>query len=56
MRIALISILILASNLSNCQVENYDERIVKEMPSISIIEAPFMINKLLKYIKEIVLL
>jgi hypothetical protein len=45
-------LLISAVNLTYCQTPNYDKRIVEEIASVGVLEAPFMVNELIEIYKK----
>jgi len=52
MRSTFFILLILTVNISSCQSVNYDKRIVEEVSSISVLEAPFMIDEIIEIYKK----
>jgi hypothetical protein len=52
MRLTLFILLILIVNISSCQSVNCDKRVVEEVSSISVLEAPFMINEIIEIYKK----
>jgi len=52
MKSTLFILLVLIVNLSRCQTADYDKKLVEGVSSVSILEAPFMVNEIIEIYKK----